>query len=122
MKTILKSEELAQLSIAVYALYLQPIHIFWGLWMILFFAPDLGMLGYLINTKVGAIVYNLFHHKLIAILIAALGFFLANSVLLLIGILLFAHASFDRMMGYGLKYDDSFNHTHLGMVGENSKD
>ncbi|MBU1373538.1 MAG: DUF4260 domain-containing protein [Bacteroidetes bacterium] len=118
MKTILKTEELAQLSIAVYALYLQPIHIFWGLWIILFLAPDLGMLGYLINTKIGAIIYNLFHHKLIAILISAFGFFFANHILLLIGIILFAHSSFDRMMGYGLKYNDGFNHTHLGMVGK----
>ncbi len=32
--------------------------------------------------------------------------------------LLFAHSSFDRMLGYGLKYNDSFNHTSLGWTGK----
>jgi hypothetical protein len=32
------------------------------------------------------------------------------------GTLLFTHASFDRILGYGLKYFDSFKHTHLGWM------
>ena len=28
-----------------------------------------------------------------------------------------SHASFDRVFGYGLKYEDAFRHTHLGMIG-----
>jgi len=74
------------------------------------------MLGYLVNTKVGAAVYNLFHHKGIAIAIAATGYYLHNDILTAIGILLFAHASFDRIMGYGLKYEDSFKNTHMGSL------
>ncbi len=34
---------------------------------------------------------------------------------------LFAHSSMDRMLGYGLKYEDSFGNTHLGMIGKKSK-
>ena len=74
------------------------------------------MLGYAVNTKWGAFTYNLFHHKGMAIAIAAVGFFSGNPMVLFIGLLLFAHSAFDRMMGYGLKYADSFKHTHLGIM------
>ena len=74
------------------------------------------MLGYLINLKVGAFVYNLFHHKGIALVIAATGYFSHNDITTAIGILLFAHASFDRIWGYGLKYEDSFKNTHLNAL------
>ena len=29
---------------------------------------------------------------------------------------LFAHSSFDRVMGYGLKHEDAFQNTHLGRI------
>ena len=32
-------------------------------------------------------------------------------------LLLLAHTSMDRVMGYGLKHTDSFQHTHLGRIG-----
>jgi hypothetical protein len=74
------------------------------------------MSGYLVNAKVGAVSYNVFHHKAIAIAVVGIGFFMKIEVALAIGILLFAHSSFDRMMGYGLKYYSSFNDTHLGKL------
>lgn len=33
------------------------------------------------------------------------------------GIILFGHSNMDRIFGCGLKYADSFRHTHLGMLG-----
>ena len=116
MKTILKIEEIAMTIIGIYGLYLYNLGLPVWLWFILFFSPDVGMLGYLLNTKVGAFTYNIFHHKSIAILVAAVGWFCSNDVLIACGILLFTHASFDRVWGYGLKYDDSFKHTHLGSL------
>jgi len=116
MKNILKIEELAMTVIAIYLLseYNQGLSLW--LWIMLFFAPDIGMLGYLVNTKAGAFTYNLFHHKGLAILLAVAGYYLDTDVLITIGILLFAHASFDRIWGYGLKYADSFKNTHLGSL------
>jgi hypothetical protein len=29
----------------------------------------------------------------------------------------FAHIGMDRALGYGLKYEDAFQHTHLGIIG-----
>ncbi|MGG9961722.1 DUF4260 domain-containing protein [Ferruginibacter sp. SUN106] len=119
MKTILKLEEAAMTALGIYLLTIYNLHLSFWIWAILFFSPDIGMLGYLVNTKIGAAVYNLFHHKGIAIALAATGFYLHNDVLTAIGILLFAHASFDRIMGYGLKYEDSFKNTHLGSLEKN---
>ena len=107
-------------AIAIYLLTIYNLHLSFWIWAILFFTPDIGMLGYLVNTKVGAVTYNLFHHKGIAIALGASGYYFHNDVMVAIGILLFAHSSFDRMLGYGLKYQDSFKNTHLGSL-EKSK-
>ncbi len=118
MRTTLKLEEAAMAAMAIYFLTIYNLGLPVWLWLILFFAPDIGMLGYLVNTKFGATTYNIFHHKGIAIALAALGYFMHDNVATAIGILLFAHSSFDRMLGYGLKYPDSFQHTHLGKIGK----
>lgn len=113
---MIKIEEAAITAISIYFLTKynlgQPVWI----WALLFFAPDLSMIGYIANTRLGAYIYNLFHHRTLAILLAATGLLLASNVLVAIGIILFAHSSFDRMLGYGLKYNDDFKHTHLGWM------
>jgi len=32
--------------------------------------------------------------------------------------IMLGHASLDRILGYGLKHLDSFNNTHLGIIGK----
>ena len=119
MKTILKLEEAAMTAAGIYLLTIYNLGLSAWLWVLLFFTPDIGMLGYLVNTKAGAFCYNLFHHKGIAVVIAAIGFYFQQEVMTTIGILLFTHASFDRIAGYGLKYEDSFKNTHLGSLEKN---
>lgn len=80
--------------------------------------PDIGMIGYLINAKTGAFTYNLLHHRLFAALIAVYALSSGSDYWKLAAIILVAHISFDRVLGYGLKYQDSFNHTHLGVIGK----
>lgn len=119
MKTTLKLEEAAMTVLGVYLLSYFNLGLPVWFWALLFFAPDISMLGYLVNTKAGAASYNLFHHKGLAILLAISGYYFHYDILTSIGILLFAHASFDRIWGYGLKYADSFSNTHLGRIGKN---
>ena len=116
MKTVLKLEEAAMAALAIYLLSRHNLGLPVWLWVLLFFAPDISMLGYLVNEKIGAISYNLFHHKGFAIVLATAGYYWQNELVLCIGILLFAHSSFDRIWGYGLKYADSFKNTHLGRL------
>src|SRR5471030_1811906 len=116
MKNIIKLEEMCITVVSIYFLskYSLGLSIWW--WIPLFLSPDISMLGYLINTRTDAITYNLFHHRGIALILAAIGYYFYNDLLTAIGILLFAHSSFDRMMGYGLKFFDSFKNTHLGWL------
>ena len=90
----------------------------WWLFLALILAPDIGMLGYLFNDRIGAIIYNIFHHKGLAITFYLLGIYLSLPLCQLTGTILFSHASMDRMFGYGLKYDKGFKFTHLGEIGK----
>lgn len=115
MKTSLKFEELCMFVLGCY-LFSRLGYSCW--WLIgLFLLPDIGMLRYAINSKVGAIMYNIFHHKAIAISLYVLGLWLGTSILSFAGVLIFSHASFDRMQGFGLKYNTDFKATHIGKIG-----
>ncbi len=116
MKTILKLEELAMFVLGIFMFGLLGYS--WWLFPVLLLTPDIGMLGYLVNSKIGATVYNIFHHKGIAILLYFLGMYLSVPVVQLIGVIVFSHASMDRIFGYGLKYDKGFKYTHLGEIGK----
>ncbi len=116
MKNILKLEELGMfaLSILLFTILGFP----WWLYVLLIFTPDISMLGYFFNPKVGAVTYNLLHHKGLAVLLYLIGVYTFNTVLLIAGIILFGHSSLDRVLGYGLKFGDAFKHTHLGIIGK----
>ena len=116
MKNIIKLEELAMLGCSIYALY--ELDVQWWWYLLLALGPDISMVGYLGGNKLGAALYNLFHHKAVAIAVAFIGILLSETTLIILGLILFGHSSMDRMFGYGLKYDDGFKHTHLGMIGK----
>ena len=118
MKNSLKIEELLMFGLGIYLFSLLPYQWWW--FMVLILAPDIGMIGYLFGNKIGAFMYNLFHHKAVAIVIYLLGVYLSVSVIELIGVILFAHSAMDRIMGYGLKYDKGFKYTHLGEIGKSN--
>ncbi len=97
-------------SIALFASQSQA----WWLYPALLLVPDIFMLGYLRNTKLGSIIYNLGHSYPLAAIVTVLGFALSSQVTIAIGAIWFGHIGWDRMFGYGLKYATSFKHTHLG--------
>tara|TARA_R110002049_G_scaffold305738_1_gene503136 strand:- start:9030 stop:9386 length:357 start_codon:yes stop_codon:yes gene_type:complete len=116
MKITLKIEELLMFLLGVFMF--NQLDFSWWWFLVLIVTPDISMLGYLVNTKIGAITYNVFHHKAMAILVYFVGVYFQYSILQLVGIILFSHASLDRMFGYGLKYFDGFKNTHLGIIGK----
>jgi hypothetical protein len=116
MNNLLKLEELAMMAISFYLMSLLNIHFSWWLYPILFLSPDISMVFYSAGNRVGAMGYNLFHHKAVAILVGVIGLLMGNHYIIFAGLILFAHSSFDRMMGYGLKYFEGFKHTHLGKM------
>ncbi|HMK81687.1 MAG TPA: DUF4260 domain-containing protein [Xanthobacteraceae bacterium] len=89
----------------------------WWLFAALILAPDLGMLGYFVGTRLGAIAYNALHVTLGPIVCAALGFLLPSFDLIAIALIWVTHIGADRALGFGLKYEAGFGFTHLGRIG-----
>ena len=116
MKRTIALEEVVMFGLSIFLF--NRLSFAWWWYLVLILTPDLSMLGYLVNTRTGAMVYNFFHHKGVAIVVYVTGLSLNNEVLQLIGLILFGHSSMDRMLGYGLKYPDSFQNTHLGLIGK----
>ena len=117
MKILLKLEELAMLLLSL--LLLWNSHAPWFWYLLLLIGPDIGIVGYWLGNKIGAAMYNLFHHKAIAILFFMVGIYLNIEWVQLIGIVLFGNSSMDRAFGYGLKYNKGFRFTHLGAINRN---
>lgn len=116
MKTTLKIEELTQLILGVFLFSLLDYSWWW--FPVLILAPDIGAIVYLVNSKIGATIYKLFHNKAISMTMGLCGFYFENSLLILIGVILFSHAAVDRIFGSRLKYSDNFKNTHLGKIGK----
>ena len=89
----------------------------WWAFALLLIAPDVSMVGYLRGPRVGAILYNLAHDLATGVAVAGLGLAIGSVPLAAAGAILVAHSGMDRVAGYGLKYPDAFQHTHLGWIG-----
>jgi hypothetical protein len=89
----------------------------WLMFVILLLLPDLGMLGYIRDNRVGAVVYNFFHTYLPPALLAVIGMLAGADLPVLLALIWFAHIGLDRVLGYGLKYPSAFQDTHLGTIG-----
>jgi hypothetical protein len=89
----------------------------WLLFTVLFFVPDLTMLGYLAGPRPGAVAYNLAHTYATPAVLAGVGWLIGTPLLLALALIWAAHIGFDRMLGYGLKLPTDFRDTHLGRIG-----
>jgi hypothetical protein len=85
----------------------------WVWFAALFLVPDLFMVGYLKDRRVGAIVYNAAHTYLAPGVLLGLWLVAPEIELLRIAAIWTAHIGLDRMLGYGLKYRTAFKDTHL---------
>ena len=115
MKTLIRLEEFALFLFSIYLFWLLAFP--WWYFPVFLFVPDLSMLGYLAGPKIGAAVYNFVHHRGLALAYYVAGALLAIPVVSLVGVIILAHSSLDRALGYGLKLPESFNSTHLGRIG-----
>ncbi len=86
----------------------------WTLFFCLFLLPDVGMVGYAVNKKIGALLYNLTHSYIFPIVLLGISLHSNNRDLQSISIIWITHIGMDRMLGYGLKYSTEFFDTHIG--------
>lgn len=116
MNTVVKLEETGLFILGIYLFSLLDYSWWW--FPALLLVPDLSMIGYAFGNKAGAWAYNIVHHRGVAVIVYLAGVYLANTALQLAGVILFSHSCFDRMLGYGLKYEKGFKFTHLGEIGK----
>ena len=88
----------------------------WILFAVLFLAPDLAMIGYAFGVKPGAIAYNAAHTYVGPLLLGLIAYLGHAPTLYPYALIWTAHIGFDRLLGYGLKYETAFKDTHLRRV------
>jgi hypothetical protein len=114
-KLCLRSEGAVLIALAA-VLYAQ-LGSSWTLFAVILLAPDAAMVGYLAGTRIGAVAYNLAHTYLGPGALVIIGVLSGVQPLSALALIWFAHIGMDRALGYGLKYEDAFTHTHLGNIG-----
>jgi hypothetical protein len=110
-RPLLHLEGAAVLAVGVLAYH--STHGSWLLFVLLFLVPDLSMIGYVANVRLGAIAYNAVHTYVGPLVLAAYAFGMGQRILQGVSLIWIAHIGFDRMLGYGLKYPTRFKDTHL---------
>ncbi len=88
----------------------------WGRFALWFLVPDLSMLGYLVGLRAGAWSYNVAHTYTVPFVVWIFAHATHHSYLISLSLIWAAHIGFDRLLGYGLKYETGFKDTHLGRV------
>lgn len=112
-------ERIENLAIAaIVVVVFVRLHFSWWWLPVSFLAFDASMAGYLVNTRVGAVCYNL-AHAYVAPAVLLLSYVLSGTRwCAFIGLLWAFHIAGDRVLGYGLKFASSFQDTHLGRIGK----
>lgn len=82
----------------------------------LFLAPDLLMIGYVFGKKAGARAYNAGHTYAAPFLLWLVVYLAHQPALFPVCVIWVAHIGFDRLIGFGLKYETGFKDTHLAKV------
>jgi hypothetical protein len=111
----LRLEGLALLLACLWAFELWGQVLGWKLFVALFLLPDVALLAYLLNARLGAALYNATHNQVFPLLLLALSLQRSDWGVAL-SLMWLAHIGFDRALGFGLKYETSFYDTHLGRV------
>ena len=89
----------------------------WWYWLLLL-VPDIFMIGYVKNKGLGALSYNIGHSYISPAVLALIAYGLDWKVGYGLAIIWVAHIAMDRLLGYGLKKPEGFEHTHLGKIGK----
>jgi hypothetical protein len=88
----------------------------WLAFVPLLLVPDLSMVGYLRDTRLGALTYNVVHNLVTAGALLGAGLWFGVGWLAIAGSVAVAHVGMDRLSGYGLKYPTAFKDTHFQHV------
>jgi len=120
VRTWLKAEGLSVLTLSVLLYWHSESN--WWMFIGLLLTPDLAMLPYLLNPRVGSLSYNIVHSYLLPLGLATVAIAVYRVGMLPFLCIWTAHIGMDRFLGYGLKYSTSFGRTHLGTLQNGDQD
>jgi hypothetical protein len=86
----------------------------WWYLAALFLVFDVSMLGYVHSARVGAWTYNAVHSYAAPATAGVVAVVEDERALAFLALAWGFHIAVDRGLGYGLKFQDRFTHTHLG--------
>jgi len=94
------------------------LHGSWLLFLVLFLVPDVSLLGYLAegNGRFAATFYNALHCYAVPLGVALIAWRFHSVVTERIAVIWVAHIALDRFIGFGLKYAQAANPTHMQSV------
>jgi hypothetical protein len=86
----------------------------WGWFALLFLAPDVSLLGFLgpLN-KASTGFYNVVHCYVLPFLLGLMAWNRSSAPAGQFALIWVAHIGFDRFLGFGLKFPQSFRFTHI---------
>ena len=90
----------------------------WYWLIILFLVVDISAIGYVVNARVGALVYNVGHSLIGPATLSLVYMWTLNRLVLFVALIWLFHIFVDRAAGFGLKHTTGFHHTHLGTIGK----
>ena len=90
----------------------------WILFAVFFLAPDLSLLGYLSenNKRFAAGLYNAAHTYVGPLVLACAAWKWHSVGMEEVTVIWIAHIALDRFLGFGLKYSQAFQPTHIQIV------
>lgn len=88
----------------------------WWIFGLLLLVPDLAMLGYSINVRVGSLAYNVVHTYTLPLVFGVTSVVVDWRLGGQLATIWLAHIGMDRAIGYGLKYPTHFKDTHFSRV------
>lgn len=99
---------------ATLTVYATLLHGQWWIFAVFFLAPDIALLGYATKrVDLAAAFYNTAHNYVLPILLALPSWKAGRHTGEVAAAIWIAHIAFDRALGFGLKYPQSFKETHI---------
>jgi len=118
IRRILRLEGLTVLVVSVTS-YWQLGGSWWWFFGLLLW-PDLAFFAYIKSSHIGAQVYNVLHSYIGPLAVGLTGLMADQGTLILFALIWTAHIGMDRFVGYGLKYPEQPDVTHLGLKGKSA--
>ena len=93
----------------------------WWLFVALLAVPDLGLLGYVVGARAGAVAYDLTHTYVGPAAVGIVGLLTNSGLAIALALVWFAHIGMDRALGLGLQYPDGSGHPPRGDAAESDR-